>query len=158
MRSRTGIGVGIALLLAVSAAHAIEPDRLGDPGAALLEEPEDYDVGNGGWNGLSTFVQLAAGDGFDVTAVTGVDWDQLTAEDTLVILYPLNELDSTNVAAFVRQGGKLVLGDDFGYWIEGEPHVVIVFDKNGAFYEDSPPDRSGRPKNLKHSTLLMRRP
>lgn len=30
------------------------------------------------------------------------------------------------------------VGGDFGYWIEGEPHVVIVFDKNGAFYEDSP--------------------
>jgi hypothetical protein len=30
------------------------------------------------------------------------------------------------------------VGGEFGYWIEGEPHVVIVFDKNGAFYEDSP--------------------
>jgi hypothetical protein len=122
MTARARIGVAAAAaaafaLLAAGNAAAIEPpgfEELDDPAGALLGDPEDYDVGNGGWNGLSTFVQLAAGDGFDVKAVTGIDWDDLESGDILVILYPLNELDATHVNAFVRNGGRLILADDFG--------------------------------------------
>jgi len=143
MRLGVAMAVGVGLGLAVSAAHAIEPDRLTDPGAALLDAPEDYDVGNGAWNGLSTFMQLAAGDGFDVSAVTGIDWDTVTSDDTLVILYPLNELDSLNVKAFVRFGGKLILGDDFGNSAKALTSLGIVREWGlgvGAseFYDDLP--------------------
>ena len=117
--------------------------QLDDPGAALLEEPADYDVGNGGWNGLSTFVQLAAGDGYTVAAVTALDWDDLERGDILVVLYPVNELDASHVNAFVRNGGRLILGDDFGGSRKTFSRLGIARDEATgvdarAYYDDLP--------------------
>ena len=110
MRRRVARLVAALLLIGAGSAVALEPDLP----ELVDEEAADYDVGNGGWNGLSMFAQLAAGDGFEVKAVTSIEWDDLESGDVLVLLYPINYLDPSNVNTFIRRGGHLILGDDFG--------------------------------------------
>ena len=74
----------------------------------------DYDPYSQAWNGMSSFVGLAEGMGFEVSAVSQLDWDELTAGDILVLVYPLQRVDPGDLSAFVQAGGYAVIADDFG--------------------------------------------
>lgn len=109
MKPRLVVAV-LALALA-PAAHAAEDVD------AIEAEPageRDYDARSGAWNGLSDFSLLARGDGFEVVVVDEIDWDDLEANDLLVLLYPTRAVEANDVAAFVHNGGSLVYADDFG--------------------------------------------
>jgi hypothetical protein len=77
-------------------------------------DPEDYDPRSNAWNGLSTFVGLAEGIGFEVSSRVELDWSELTADDILVLVYPLRAVDHNRLSAFVQAGGNAVIADDFG--------------------------------------------
>lgn len=83
-------------------------------GAALAADGVDYDPQSTAWNGMASFVGLAEGMGFSVTAVSSLEWGDLSSEDVLVLLYPLQRVDPGRVGAFVQAGGNLVIADDFG--------------------------------------------
>jgi hypothetical protein len=87
-------------------ALAAHPARAADSG--------DYDPHSTAWNGLSTFVGLAEGDGFAVDPVATLEWEQLSADDILVLIYPLQRVDPVRLSAFVQAGGQVVIADDFG--------------------------------------------
>jgi hypothetical protein len=74
----------------------------------------DYDPHSNAWNGMSTFVGLAEGDGFTVDAVASLEWDTLSADDILFLVYPLQRVDPARLSAFVQAGGEVVIADDFG--------------------------------------------
>jgi hypothetical protein len=82
--------------------------------ARAAGEGADYDPGSKDWNGMATFVGLAEGMGFSVTAVSSLEWSELSSQDILVLLYPLKRVDPGRVGAFVQAGGNLVIADDFG--------------------------------------------
>src|SRR5580693_3697828 len=66
------------------------------------------------WEGYADFIDLARaklGDSLVVT--TRIDFDQLRAEDSLVLVHPLGRLDEDSLASFLAAGGHLVLLDDF---------------------------------------------
>lgn len=118
-------------------------DDLDDPAAALIDAPADYDVGNADWNGLSAFARLAAGAGYRFEARAGLDWSDVTAADTLVLLYPVTPLDATDIAAFVRGGGRLVLADDFGGAARALARLGVAIDRAESvaaprYYADLP--------------------
>jgi hypothetical protein len=83
-------------------------------GATPVAADADYDPHNQAWNGMASFVGLAEGMGFEVTAVTSLEWNELSATDILVIVYPLQRVDPAKLGAFVHAGGNVILADDFG--------------------------------------------
>ncbi|HEU0036792.1 MAG TPA: DUF4350 domain-containing protein [Kofleriaceae bacterium] len=74
----------------------------------------DYDPTSQAWNGLSSFVGLAEGMGFEVTPVTSLEWSELSANEILVLVYPLQRVDPARLGAFVQAGGNVIIADDFG--------------------------------------------
>lgn len=87
---------------------------LGGSAAAQPAELADYDPRSTAWNGMATFVGLAEGMGYEVEAVSTLQWDQLTANDILFLVYPLQRVEPGRLDAFVQAGGNVVLADDFG--------------------------------------------
>ena len=74
----------------------------------------DYDPYSQGWQGLGAFVGLAEGMGFEVDSRVSLDWNEISATDILVIVFPLQRVDPAKVGAFVNAGGNLLMADDFG--------------------------------------------
>ena len=74
----------------------------------------DYDPNSQAWNGMASFVALAEGMGFDVTPVAQLEWSDLSADDILFLVYPLQRVEPARLAAFVQAGGNVVIADDFG--------------------------------------------
>lgn len=75
---------------------------------------DDYDPYSSQWNGMSSFVGLAEGMGFEVGVVSALEWGDLSANDILVLVYPLQRVDPARLGAFVQAGGNVVIADDFG--------------------------------------------
>lgn len=81
---------------------------------AAAQEAADYDPYSQAWNGMSSFVGLAEGMGFEVTAVGQLEWGELSSRDILVLVYPLQRVDPARLGAFVQAGGNVIIADDFG--------------------------------------------
>ena len=98
------------LVLALSAGTLQAQDRpTGD-----LSQPGDYDIAHTGWNGLSTLSALAQGSGLQVIQEQVIDWEELDSNDLLVLLYPTSQLDANHVTDFIRNGGRVLIADDYG--------------------------------------------
>lgn len=107
MTNRRAPALAVAALLAVAPAADAQP---ADPGMEI----SDYDPFSSAWNGLASFVGLAGGMGYEVKPMAALQWDDIGAEDILVLLYPLRRVDPDRVDAFVRAGGHVIIADDFG--------------------------------------------
>jgi hypothetical protein len=83
------------------------------PAPAAAEDIPDYGP-HAEWNGMSRFIGLAEGMGFRVSAVSTLEWGDLSASEILVIAYPLQRVDPARLAAFLHAGGNVVIADDFG--------------------------------------------
>ena len=68
-------------------------------GTASAEEIPDYGA-HALWNGMSRFIGLAEGMGFQVSAVPSLEWSELTASEVVVITYPLRRLDPARLQAY----------------------------------------------------------
>ena len=112
MRFVASVAAVAWLLTAMAATPRAAPST--SPAGSGQGQRRDYDATNQSWNGLSTFIQLARGAGFRVDTPAAVDWDDLGPDDVLVLLYPTQSIDPTHVREFIANGGKLVVGDDFG--------------------------------------------
>ncbi|HEX3758906.1 MAG TPA: DUF4350 domain-containing protein [Kofleriaceae bacterium] len=99
-RTRWLAALAIAGVAAARPAHAADGD--------------DYDPRSTAWNGMASFVGLAEGMGFTVTPVSSLEWSDLSADDILFLIYPLQRVDPARLGAFVHAGGNLVIADDFG--------------------------------------------
>jgi hypothetical protein len=90
------------------------PGGLAGTAHAAGNDGADYDPQSTAWNGMASFVGLAEGMGFEVSSVSSLEWGELSAEDILVLIYPLQRVDPGRLGAFVQAGGNLVIADDFG--------------------------------------------
>ncbi len=79
-----------------------------------LTQEGDYSTGRKAWNGLSTWAALAAGEGLNVIERNSIDWEELDSNDVLVLIYPTNFVDPVKVVSFIRNGGRVLIADDFG--------------------------------------------
>lgn len=108
-RVTLGLAAALGMTLGAGSALAQVAEGLDLDSAAL-----DYDTQSEQWNGLNTLTAIARGAGLEVEAVTEIDWDELDAEDILFVLYPRERLEPGHLAAFIRNGGQVLLADDFG--------------------------------------------
>lgn len=115
-RARLGLGqlrwacIALFLLIGTAPAQAQDQDFVPD-----LSQPGDYDIENRkGWNGLYTLASLAEGSGLQVVQYNKIDWKELGNDDLVLLLYPTSWVDAGNVVRFVRNGGRVLIADDFG--------------------------------------------
>lgn len=75
-----------------------------------------FETADTSWEGTSELVALAierlGRDRIRLTAT--LDYQELTAEDGILVLHPEGELSFEEVSRFLRAGGRLALLDDFG--------------------------------------------
>ena len=81
---------------------------------AQIDQTDDYAPSNNAWNGLTTFVALARGMGIAVELRQDLRWEELGRSDILFVLYPTSVVVPRHVNSFIRGGGRVVIGDDFG--------------------------------------------
>lgn len=114
MRSSTPSAVrgrGLTALLAVVAAWL----AAGSVAVAAPDgEDADYARHGRGWNGLRELLELAAEAGVQVNAPARIDLGTLGARDGLLLIYPQAPPPRADLAAFMYEGGRLALADDFG--------------------------------------------
>jgi hypothetical protein len=108
----------LALALALAATRSATAQETSPPEEGESAEPEsvaaDYETDSLDWNGLSTLEALAHGMGLEVTPETTVDWDDIERGDVLMLLYPTARIDPAHLAAFLHNGGRVLVADDFG--------------------------------------------
>jgi len=87
--------------------------------AVILVSPraraEAFDPYSEDWEGYADFVSLAhlkMGDAFIVES--SLNFNEIRADDALIIVYPTVRLDDDNIGMFMSAGGRVVLLDDFG--------------------------------------------
>lgn len=86
---------------------------------ALLVSPRaaaqtDYLPDNSQWAGLSELASIAHGAQIPLQLAAELDWATLGPKDALLILYPRKALDPRSALAFLDEGGRLLIADDFG--------------------------------------------
>ena len=74
-----------------------------------------FDVAGLDWEGCADFVQLARETlGGALKVVDRVDFRELSAEDTLILIHPERRLDDESLSGFIASGGRVILLDDYG--------------------------------------------
>lgn len=74
----------------------------------------DYDPQSSAWNGLVEFVRLSQTAQVELRTSSTLDWSAVRHGDGLLVLYPLSSVDLDELSAFLEDGGRLALFDDFG--------------------------------------------
>ncbi len=82
--------------------------------ARAQQTPADYDPQSSSWNGLVEFVRLSQSARVELRIDERLDWSALRRGDGLLLLYPLSTVDRDELSAFLEDGGRLALLDDFG--------------------------------------------
>lgn len=76
---------------------------------------ETLDPAGTDWDGLADFIAIASAELPDrVIARQHLDYGELKREDGVVLIHPDGPLDAESLARFMRDGGRVVLADDFG--------------------------------------------
>jgi hypothetical protein len=106
-------GEALPAWIAAAFAFALALLVSGDVRAAAFE------VSDTGWEGGSELLDIARAElgAARVKAVAVLDWSDVTPEDGVLVVHPLQAMDPDDVAAFMKAGGRLAILDDYG---EGE--------------------------------------
>jgi hypothetical protein len=77
----------------------------------------DFEASSNAWSGLADLVALARDHDIELRTHRELDLSALRSNDGLLLVHPLHEPPAADLVAFMREGGRLALVDDFG---EGE--------------------------------------
>jgi hypothetical protein len=75
-----------------------------------------FEVGDTTWEGGSELYELVRAELGEsrVKPVGVLDWDEVRAEDGILVVHPLQEMDLTEAREFMLAGGRLAIVDDYG--------------------------------------------
>lgn len=75
-----------------------------------------FDINDPSWEGCSEFLEIARAElGSErIRAVGVLDWDEVTPEDGVLAIHPLQPMDAEETTAFMKAGGRLAIIDDYG--------------------------------------------
>lgn len=112
-------GYGLPMLVAIAATLLSAAVAAGQPaprGVAVgaSDSGPDYNPALQGWNGASYLVETAEEARVDLEPLSTLDWERVDRRDVLVFVFPLRPLDEVAIDAFLRDGGRIVIADDFG--------------------------------------------
>ena len=74
----------------------------------------DYDPQSNAWNGLSQLESLASRVDVEIRHTRRLDFSTLKPSDALLLIYPKRELPAPALESFIRDGGRVIVADDFG--------------------------------------------
>ena len=112
--------------------------------AAARADESTLDPASAEWDGLADFIAIAQAElPGRVIARSNLDYTDLKREDGIVLVHPEQSIDAESLARFMRDGGRVVLCDDYG---EGDellahfgiervalPQPVLMLRHNTAF-------------------------
>ncbi|MCA9521707.1 MAG: DUF4350 domain-containing protein [Myxococcales bacterium] len=96
----------------------------------------DYDPQSNAWNGLSQLESLASRVDVEIRHTRRLDFSTLKPSDALLLIYPKRELPAPALESFIRDGGRVIVADDFG---RSEPFL-----RRFGLLRVRPPIRSSR--------------
>lgn len=75
-----------------------------------------FSTGSSSWDGYVEFARLAQKQlGIDrVVIKSHINYDELTKDDAVIIVHPMERLDESSLGAFLVDGGRLAILDDYG--------------------------------------------
>ncbi len=100
----------------------------------------DFATSGDAWNSVSELIQLAEERQLTVEIPDRLDVGTLQGSDALLILNPRSDLPGSAITAFLRDGGRVCLADDFGRGdqllalfsiIRSAPHTEIAMQLRG---------------------------
>lgn len=74
----------------------------------------DYDPKSDAWNGLSQLESLATRVDVELRHTNRLDFQSLRPSEAILWIYPKHELPASQLEKFLRDGGRLIVADDFG--------------------------------------------
>jgi hypothetical protein len=92
------------------------------PAAVAAQNDADYGLTSDAWNSLTELIRLGPASGAQVTATTRLDLSSLSERDGLLIVFPTEQPPRDDLAAFLHDGGRVAIADDFGAaegWLGG---------------------------------------
>lgn len=107
-------GVLVGLIAGAVCAGLVNP--------APVAAQEDYALESDAWNSLSGLLRLGRQGGLPIAASSRLSLSELTPRDGLLIIFPQNEPPKEDLAAFLHDGGRVAIADDFGaaeHWLQG---------------------------------------
>jgi hypothetical protein len=113
-------------------------------------DADDYVVGNSGWNGLSELLVIARDAGIDVRALPRIDLHSISPRDGVLIVYPSQPPPRPDLSAFMLEGGRLAIADDFG---AGGP-LLLAF----GVHRSAPPPSPRQLRLRGNRNVLIARP
>lgn len=127
--------VVVSLVFAVLLAAPTVVAQKGDYAGAFATSGSD-------WEGYSEFVRLAQRQvgTSRIRPTARLQYDQLEPADAVIIVRPETELDENSLSAFLADGGRVALLDDFG---KGDS----LLKRFGIFRSPAPPDPEQRLRN-----------
>ena len=81
---------------------------------AAVAQSDDYALAGRAWNGLAQLLAAAAETGVEVRSPARLELSALSARDGLLLIYPVAPPPRADLAAFMAEGGRLAIADDFG--------------------------------------------
>lgn len=99
--------LGIFATVVASAAVALG-------GGSARADETDFDPAGTEWNGLSGFLELAREGGHPIEVVRRLDAGTLTARDAILVIAPREEPRAAALTDLMRQGGRVLIADDYG--------------------------------------------
>ncbi|MDD9936946.1 MAG: DUF4350 domain-containing protein [Myxococcales bacterium] len=82
--------------------------------AASARAENDFRLEGAAWNGLSGFLELARAHAVEVATPDAVDLAAIAAQDGIILIHPTDDVPVADRSAFMRDGGRLAIVDDFG--------------------------------------------
>lgn len=95
---------------------------LGATVTAAAQSEADYGTKSDAWNSLTELIRLGSASGAQVVATTRLDLSALSPRDAILIVFPSDEPPREDLAAFLHDGGRVAIADDFGAaerWLSG---------------------------------------
>lgn len=90
--------------------------------SAAAQSQQDYAVTSDAWNSLTELIRLGPAAGVDVQPRTRLDLATLGPRDGVLIVFPSDGPPREDLAAFLHDGGRVAIADDFGaaeQWLGG---------------------------------------
>lgn len=81
---------------------------------AQTRRTQQYDLQAEGWDGLSTFAEVARQMGLSLEAPERVEVSTLSPTDSVLVLGPVDSFPATALTEFLRGGGRMAVVDDSG--------------------------------------------